>query len=365
MIYRPPVGSAEVLAVCTYGSHLYGTNSETSDYDFKAITLPNYRDLLLAHKPKVERFRFDVHGNTLSDHETMPANGWEAEHTPVQKFAQDFLGGQTYAIEFAFAFLQGFSKEHIVTNSDKVRSFDMYTLVHALVHDFKHQNVQGMVGFAVKQTLDYVHRGERLNTARALLSALDLVLDSFAGMSNEAVRLDSIMPRTKTTVLSFLADTCALKISKSENNGRTLLTLELNGRSYLETTAVTHLHGAVSKLISKYGVRSTAASESDVDWKSLSHAVRVYQQVLEYLSTGWITFPRPNAEYLLKIKQGLETAEVVRELLVDLDADVKDAMEVTKLPKVDSAMNTALDNLLFTWLNNLYSERVMKGHHVD
>ena len=36
----------------------------------------------------------------------------------------------------------------------------------------------------------------------------------------------------------------------------------------------------------------------------MSHAVRIGWQAVEYLETGEITFPSPNASHLLRIKQG-------------------------------------------------------------
>jgi Fe-S cluster biosynthesis and repair protein YggX len=356
MRYDP--GHKNILAAITYGSHLYGTSTPTSDHDFKAITLPPFRDLLLSKTLHVERYRFDVDGNPVGHQTPMGDNGYEAEHTPVQKFVHDYLGGQAYAVELVHAVMQGFHVKHV--QGPYTGPFE--ALCETLSKDFLHKNVNGMVGFAVKQTFDYVRRGERLNAARAVLAEVDVVLAAFAknfsGIKPSEIpqlRLDSQWSNPPmVTVLDELVARTGLTIGEVVNRDKKLRTLQLNGRDYLETTTVQHLRGAIEKLIDGYGERSTKASETDVDWKSLSHAVRVYQQVEELLQVGMITFPRPNAEALLRIRKGECKLESVRDLLRDLDDNTTLLVAESKLPAADDAMRAAMDEELLPWLMSVY-----------
>ena len=367
MIYDP-IGVDNMLVAITYGSHLYGTSTPSSDHDFKVVTLPAYRDLILSKSLRTERFRFDALGMPVGDHSTMPANGYEAEHTPVQKFVHDYLGGQAYAVELVYAVRQGFHVKHLgrqhaaVDEAIRFRQFER--LCNTLATEFTHQNVNGMVGFAVKQTFDYVRRGERLNTAREVLKWTKEVQRAWASEQHlggaaqpgkqEICRLDSPMPGTGGSVLLFLATMAKVEVGSTVNKDKGLLTLKLNGRDYLETTAVTHFKVAVEKLIEQYGDRSTKAAETDVDWKSLSHAVRVYQQVLELLENNVITFPRPNADELLKIRQAGYSLETVKDLLRGLDDEVLESVAASTLPVVDDAFRRRADDYLYAWLNGLY-----------
>jgi hypothetical protein len=43
-----------------------------------------------------------------------------------------------------------------------------------------------------------------------------------------------------------------------------------------------------------------AETQEGVDWKALSHAVRVGTQALELLKTGHVTFPLPNAAHVVR-----------------------------------------------------------------
>ena len=346
MRYNPPL--VGILAAATHGSHLYGTNRPTSDHDFKAITLPPYRSLILNKPLHVERYRFDAHGNPVGQGDTMPDNGYEAEHVPVQKFVHDYLGGQTYAIEVVYAVRHGYHKQHV--NGVLTPHFE--ELCDTLAKSFLHKNVAGMTGFAVKQTFDYVRRGERLNATRAVLREVDDVL-SKTEAAFSSLRLDTVCG-IEMTILDVLAARTRLEIGTSVNQGKTLRTLKLNGREYLETTALLHFRHAVSQLVDQYGERSTKAAETDVDWKSLSHAVRVYQQVLELLDFGVISFPRPNVSSLLKIRNGELPLENVKDLLRNLDDLVVEAIASSKLPVVDEAMRARAETMLYDWLIKAY-----------
>ncbi len=370
MEYKPPVDN--LLAAVTYGSHLYGTSTPTSDHDFKAVYLPSMSDLILAKSPKVLRFRFDAQGNPVGDSETMPANGYEAEHMPIQKFVHDFLGGQAYAVEMVFAVVQGAHLKHAPTlcTRESRRVFEFEALCHNLAKNYVHKNVNGMVGFAVKQTFDYVRRGERLNSARAVLAVLVDTLDNFVKGSTadgsklepSKVRLDTtcffIRPGShavdEQTILDHVARETGLEIGETSNQNKKMRTLKLNGREYLETTTLPHLISSVEKLCEQYGDRSTRAAKEDVDWKSLSHAVRVYQQVIELLETGFITFPRPNAKFLLEVKSGEIEIEAVKELLGQLDDRVQELVDGSTLPAVDDAFRERVEEMLVDWLFNQY-----------
>lgn len=365
-----------LLCCITYGSHLYGTNSETSDYDFKAVYLPALNDLILAKTPKVHRYRYDSNGNTISDSATMPANGYEAEHTPIQKFVHDYLGGQAYAVETVFGVVHGAHLKHMpATGSAESKNWCVFeALCHNLAKNYVHRNVNGMVGFAVKQTFDYVRRGERLNAAKQVLEVLQNTLKFFETTADtrfkkfdpNSVRLDTVSHYIHPvshfvdaqTVLDHVVRETGLELGETKNQNKVMRTLKLNGREYLETTTLPHLIGAVEKLCEQYGERSTRASEVDVDWKSLSHAVRVYQQVIELLETKFITFPRPNAKFLLDVKKGKHDLESVKRLLGKLDDRANELLKKSDLPEVTEEFRKHIEStVLLPFLTDLYEKK--------
>jgi len=81
----------------------------------------------------------------------------------------------------------------------------------------------------------------------------------------------------------------------------------------------------IENLVDTYGKRALAAEDAGgVDWKALSHAVRVGTEAIELLSTGKVTLPLPNRELLLDIKLGKlpynEVAAQIESLLDEVEA---------------------------------------------
>lgn len=329
-----------------YGSHLYGTSTPTSDLDEKVVYLPAFEDVLLGKKLRTFKTRHDADGGSVSSAAKMPDGGVEVEYVPFQTFCRDFLNGQTYALECAFAHLN---------------EQEPLCWVKELIAKFTTCNVGSMAGFARKQTVDYVHRGTRLEKARALLVALDVLLHNRHLYpktdlpKGKELRLDTTLFGKK--VLHTLRDRVEVELGTTVNADRTMETLKLNGRDYLETTTIEHLRAAVEKLVDSYGHRTQAAAENAVDRKSLMHAVRVYEQCLELLRTGRLTFPRPPVERrrLLKVKTDAPLEEVRLYLLkLEEELELEEANPTFKLQKKTPELEEELEGWLLNQLRVMY-----------
>lgn len=348
------------LFTVTYGSKLYGTSTPSSDTDLKTVFLPSKKHLLLAKPLKTTKDRTYADGSPVPDKLPMPDNGVEEEFFPLHTFLRDYVAGQTYAVELAHAFVQD---QHVQLHGTPYVQKEVRDMMTELVARFSTAEVHSMVGFAMKQTFDYVHRGTRLNKAREVLAALDAAVQRSCedgtlrddpGLRNDELRLDGwVAWEDKVQVLDFVSRATGVPMGTCVNNNKTLRTLELNGRSYLETTTVGTLKRALNKLVDSYGERTNKAAETDVDYKSLSHAVRVYQQSLEVLDGQLVKFPRPNAEFLLSVKQGKEELESVKQLLLDLDKEVQERLKTSPVNKRTPELEQELEEFLFdtvSWL---------------
>lgn len=88
------------------------------------------------------------------------------------------------------------------------------------------------------------------------------------------------------------------------------------------------------RIVEEYGHRARQAeSNQGVDWKALSHAVRVGRQAIELLQTGAVTFPRPEAAHLIAIKTGQLAYQPVAEEIEALLDEVEHAAERSSLPE--------------------------------
>lgn len=327
-----------------YGSHLYGTNTPTSDLDFKVVYLPDFEDVLLGKKLQTFKQRFTADGLPVSDSMPMPDNGIETEYVPFQTFCRDFMNGQTYALEVAFSC---------------ANRMNTAPWLYELIDQFLTCNVSSMAGFAMKQTFDYVHRGVRLEKARALQRAIAKVAGDIEVVNVSSgderflrYRMDTVLHGEK--VLHRLVREAELEIGTTVNNGKEMETLKLNGRDYLETTDLHQMLTTVQKLVDSYGHRTQAAAEAEVDRKSLMHAVRVYGQALELLRTGKLVFPNPEAALLLRVKEELPL-ETVKEMLLNLEKQLEEEMaKSTLLPAKTAEMERSFDAWLVDWLRKLY-----------
>ena len=82
----------------------------------------------------------------------------------------------------------------------------------------------------------------------------------------------------------------------------------------------------------------------------MMHAVRVADEAEEFLTTGKIIFPRPNASFLKAIRSGKIPFEEVSELIEIGLSRVEDALESSPLPEkpdIDLA-----DDLVCTFYKN-------------
>jgi len=338
-----PTNDLDIMYMSPYGSRLYGTFDAESDHDYKAVYLPAIDDLLLGRKLEIQKLRVDADGNRIGSSEQMPADGLEVEYIPFQTFVRDFVQGQTYAIELAHAIYT--AGPAAPTAHDRWE----WSLVEELISTFSNSNLLPMVGFAQKQTFDYIHRAERLNRLLSVLETIQRYI-----RLEPSLRLDDYL--NGTNVLDLLAADTQLPIGSSANGHRTQRTLELNGRSYLESTSLNHLEQRLLVAIDKYGHRVQSASEQEIDWKSLSHAVRVYSQVIDLCETKTLKFPfdSDRIETLVKIKKGQLDFERVREMLVLLESDVKFALQTSALQPLTPELVQRSEKWLVATLRELY-----------
>lgn len=339
----------EVLAKVKYGSHLYGTATEESDIDFKTIFLPSKKELYLNTRIiQSSNERVSETGEPIPPEAQMPAGGIENENIPLQRFATDFLSGQTYAMEVAFA---------IVTGQYEFVDPEFYQFCGTLVHAFKHRNLYSMAGFAMKQTFDYIHRAERLALVTDVLSAIDefankitpeVVPNPETFINSKAYRMDVHLNFNDgaTNLLEFLTerfrDRKGFKTKVITNSNNTLLAFEVAGRIFGETTPIFLIKESLGARVREYGGRVNKAMETaGVDWKSISHAIRVFQQIIEYVETQNISFPRPNTWYLMDVKNGakISGAEYAFQILRELDAKVLEmdvsTTDLSQLPELE------------------------------
>ena len=318
-----------------HGSQLYGTNTPESDIDWKVIYLPELEDLVVGNKIEIIK----VKPGKAQD--KMEAGAEECEYIPIQIFAQHFLESQSYAMEIAFATLQG-----LATSINPKYNVRLTTFMRELVGNFLNKNVDSIVGYSYSQSLKYGLKGERLQAIRELRAKI--------------VDEQTLRPAAKNWTIADVAcqwfdrdDKKPIFITDIPETRSNLAmeALSIGNKLYAFNTTLKHFTKALDILEAKYGAR-TEKSLDGHDWKAISHALRITGQGVEVLSTGKLEFPTGQRAYLLRVKQGLEPEEAVYARLDELFHNLKDAQLETNLPERTPKMNA----LFQSWLRHTMME---------
>jgi hypothetical protein len=312
-----------------FGSHLYGTSTPTSDYDYKVVCLPSFEDLLMNKKltNRVKKPDGWKPGDKMLEGEA------EYEFIPLQVYLDHFFEGQTYAIETAFAVLNDMHTtleyEHgeLSIKDDSLR---IQAWMSELMTRFLTRDVQKMVGYAVAQSRQYGLKTERYNSYVAVAGLVGFNADMKKSLAEDQELLYNIMqiPHIKSCT-----------VMNGAGGDESAPGIEIGGKQFPLTTKWAHVLSSVTKSVESYGNRVKDHTGQPADWKALSHATRIVEQIIELTQTGHITFPRPNADVLLMIKRGEFSLDYAKDMLADrfnlIDTSIESSVLNEKTPELE------------------------------
>ena len=333
------------LVTMPYGSRLYGTFTETSDWDWKVITLPSIEDMLAGAHLK------NVFFTTGSQTEKNNSEDTDIEHIPLQIFAKDFLDGQSYALELAFGILQRENNSAIEIHDPLIIPF-----VEELVANFLTSNVHKMVGYAYNQSQLYSSKGDRLDKLHQFKKFLETAMTMDPPMApTDQLAIALTLPRGGSFV--GIADNMLYLTSKIDPNGRVVNGINVLEKMYPDTISMQEALARVSSTISKYGARANKARDEDGnDWKSLGHAVRIVSFAHQVLDEHYINIPvKPLLRsYLSAVKNGDIARDSLQQYLTDLIDQIPAKQDACKLPSKNAELNTFFNQWLRKYLLQFY-----------
>lgn len=333
MSEKPPATTeAKILFLMTHGSHLYGTDTPDSDADYKGIVIPPAKELLLGTRPHGSYSHSTKEGssakNTKSDVDT--------ELFTLQAFFRSCAEGQTFATELLFA-----------PDRFTIQTTPLWEDIRARKHMLIHKNIKAYFGYARQQAAKYGIKGSRVAAVRAALE--------FLKQYKTSATLDMI-----SRDLEILVDTQTagdgerwIGFTEIDVKGKPTLHFEVCNRKLPMHTKVGYAISVYQKVFDEYGQRALLAEKNEgIDWKAMSHAVRVGGQAIELLRYGHIILPRPEAPLLLDIKQGKRPYKEVADLIEQRLAEIIEAEKISSLP----------DSLNMTYWNEFLLQ--VYGHEV-
>ena len=278
-----------VVFASIHGSHLYGLNREGSDIDIKAVYAPSKHELLMGEASKtISKKNDDL--------------DIEIEVKSLTSFLKSCSSCDTNCIDLLYT------------------GQDMTLMDSSLWEDIKlhrsslnAKNMKGLIGYIKTHTHKYGNKIERFDEMKVLLDRLSNVDDI------KPLKYSGIPEYIEGRGFKFIRNVMVRTDHEQHY-------IEVCGKKFIMTWESKLLKDALTKEIKRYGKRTMEGSGTGLDTKSLSHALRVLLQLKEILTTGGVTFPLKNAEYLLDVKLGNVTNP--DEVLSKIDEEYDTCMEL-------------------------------------
>jgi hypothetical protein len=302
----------EIIVQMRFGAHLYGTATAESDLDLKAVYLPEARDILLQRvRPSITETRPRPPGekNTAAD--------VDFEAYSLQRYMELLAEGQSVAIDMLFAPGSAF-----ITDPSEI-----WREIQELRGQFLSTRATAFVRYCRQQANRFGIKGSRVAAAR---KALELFEQGEARLGTTAKVLEVA---AEATALADANEHLAI-VGLPMPNGGTAPHFEVCDKKIAFTASLKTAREVVQRLVGEYGSRALQAERNEgVDWKALSHAVRVGREAIELYETGGIVFPLSCADHLRRIKQGAVPYQAVAAEIEALLEKVEAAAARSRLPR--------------------------------
>ena len=288
-----------------FGSHLYGTQTPDSDLDFKGIYLPTAKEIVLGNYKKTiakSRPKADCERNNKDD--------IDIEIFSLDRYLELLMEGQTVALDMLFGYEPG-------------PGTDIMDTIYLNRNRLLTRNVNAFICYAKQQAAKYGIKGSRMDSLKRTKEYLDSCDDEHQKLNYYTPHLENLVESCSYIISLEKTPLIEIVMLKGPKGLMDAPHLKVNGRAIPFHATVKYARNLVDKMLESYGNRAHKANlNGGKDFKALSHSVRVNGEALELLSTGHITFPRPDKELLLKIKLGQLPYEQIAELIEQGLADV-------------------------------------------
>ena len=300
-----------------HGSHLYKTNTPTSDKDFYGIYLPSIEAMLLNHGKH-------FHDESIKKSETLKNDSDDIDYKliSVQKFCHMAKQGETIAIDLLCS-----SKEDWIHYDPQIWEF-----IYNNRNKFLTKSLISFLTYSKRQASKYGIKGSRISICK-------LILDLFR--KYETYRIVEIpfdeINTIYHTALKYL-EPITVTINK-DNNGEIIPSTSyftFAARDFLFSVKAKSYISTLEDMLKKYGNRSKMAEENlGIDWKAIHHAFRFTYLVHHSVINGsFITFPLPETKFLIDIKQGNLLFKEIQPVLDNLILETKTLLTNSSLPDV-------------------------------
>ena len=289
-----------LLYLTQYGSHLYGTNTENSDLDFRGVYIPTIDDLIL-HKDKDEineelqikitpGKHVDEDGDVIWNPGFIEYKKVDVKIFSLQKFIQLCSKADTNALDLLFSYTNKDVESYLYTKNGQYINplAAMLTYKHKLINT---DRLESPITYAFKQATKYGMKGKRRLLMLQILEKAKLLSDIHT--------VQDIVP-----LIQNMFDDKYLRIDELDNKGKTEKYLFVCGIQHQFNLSIEKFKQRLQDKIDKeYTSQRTINASDGNDWKALSHAIRILFEIKQLLETQTIRFPVDSIIKQIKLGQ--------------------------------------------------------------
>jgi hypothetical protein len=188
-------------------------------------------------------------------------------------------------------------------------------------HKFYSKNLDSFIGYAKRQADKYGIKSSRMDTIEKLIN----IFNKFDSTKKLSYYLNEI-PQFEHTQI----------VNESNDTFKHLRMLKICDKFFQETVTIEYVKLWLIKFFNTYGERVKLAKENkNIDFKSLSHAVRAALQLIEIYTTNDLKYPLKDKQLLMDIKNGkLDFVTEISPLITSLMNEVKFLSKNSDLPEM-------------------------------
>lgn len=268
---------------------MYGTSTPQSDKDIKGIYISPLDDIVFGRSQNTV-----VHKTKANDGTKNTKDDIDTEYKELRTFLREASEGQTYALDMLFC-----PEESVIKTSD------LWKEIQANRLKLLSKSCKPILGYVTGQCAKYAMKGTRLDAVEQALAwslrhnpkdFIENCLDDFPEVT-----------RTVDGITHYLNQKHLEK--DISNNGKFYKQsfVLVIGRHFGYKLQMQHVTKCLSEFINNFGDRARLAKNNEgIDWKAVSHAVRLLLEANELALTGFVTMPLKRKDWVLSIKKGQE-----------------------------------------------------------
>lgn len=326
----------KILIKAQAGSHLFGTNTPSSDKDYKGVFLPTADQILLgSYSESISKTTGDAVSKNSKD-------DIDIELYSLKKFCKMVSRGDTAALELLF------TPDDMIIEKDP-----LWNEVMKIRDELLSSQVSAMIGYARQQANKYGIKGSRMGTLNNVIKDLKEIEKQF-DFKNPKLKhgWDLLIEKLKGYEhIEFI------QMSATVKDGPEVVGIDILGKKFDHHVAFNYVIPILDTMYKNFGQRAREAKKNNgIDWKALSHAARVSIQGLELLNTGKITLPliEKDVKLIKAIKAGELPYKEVQQILEDLLVELEASRNTSKLKeKVEQKI---LDELILKLYRGVINE---------